>query len=84
MCIKSVNTTFKKKRLHLDKKINKKKKKNVQSHTLIINAALCVSVSVSVFSQCEDENNGLIGDAGSPAGVSGSTKRSVISIRLVA
>lgn len=39
---KSVNTTFKKKRLHLHK--------NVQSHTLIINAALCVSVCVGFFS----------------------------------
>lgn len=41
-------------------------------------------MSVWVFSQCKDENIGLIGDAGSPAGVSDSTKRSVISIRLVA
>lgn len=32
-----------------------------------------------VLSQCEDKNVGLIGDNGSPASVSASTKRSVLS-----
>lgn len=41
---------------------------------------LCVlAVLVWVLSQCEDENVGLIGDTGSPASVSASTKRSVLS-----
>lgn len=36
-------------------------------------------VLVWVFSQCEEENVGLIGDTRLPAGVSASIKRSVLS-----
>lgn len=62
-------------------------KTNFSFYTFIMNAALCgqhvLPMSVWVFPQYDDEDIGLIGETGSPPGVSGSTKRSVISIRLM-